>query len=77
MLRTQIYLTERQVERLSAMAKATGKKQSEIIREAVDYLIDQDSSKRRETVLREAAGIWKDRTDLPDFEAVREEWDRN
>ncbi|MFP4641239.1 MAG: ribbon-helix-helix domain-containing protein [Dehalococcoidia bacterium] len=77
MLRTQIYLTERQVERLSAMAKATGKKQSEIIREAVDYLIDQDRSKRRETVLREAAGIWKDRTDLPDFEEVREEWDRN
>lgn len=77
MVRTQIYLTERQRDELAAIAKAAGKKQSEIIREAVDRLIDQEGSSRRETVLREAAGIWKDRTDLPDFKATRAEWDRN
>jgi Arc/MetJ-type ribon-helix-helix transcriptional regulator len=77
MVRTQIYLTERQRDELAAIAKTAGKKQSELIREAVDRLIDQSGHGRREAVLRDAAGIWKDRTDLPDFEAIRSEWDRN
>jgi Arc/MetJ-type ribon-helix-helix transcriptional regulator len=77
MIRTQIYLTERQRDELTAIAKTAGKKQSELIREAVDRLIDQAGRSRREAVLREAAGIWKDRTDLPDFKAMRPEWDRN
>ena len=77
MVRTQIYLTERQRDELAAMAKTSGKKQSELIREAVDRFIDQTGHSRRETVLREAAGIWKNRTDLPDFKRTRAEWDRN
>ena len=77
MVRTQIYLTERQRDELAAIAKAAGKKQSELIREAIDRLIEQAGPSRREVVLREAAGIWKDRTDLPDFKATRAEWDRN
>jgi Arc/MetJ-type ribon-helix-helix transcriptional regulator len=77
MVRTQIYLTERQRDELSAIAKTVGKKQSELIREAVDRLIDEASCDRRMTVLQEAAGLWKDRTDLPDFKSTRNEWDRN
>jgi len=77
MIRTQIYLTERQRNELAAIAKTAGKKQSELIREAVNRLIDQLGRSRRDAVLREAAGIWKDRTDLPDFKATRAEWDRN
>ncbi len=77
MVRTQIYLTERQRDELAAIAKTAGKKQSELIREAVDHLIDQSGRSRREAVLREAAGIWKDRTDLPDFKELRAEWDRS
>ena len=77
MVRTQIYLTERQRDELAAIAKTTGKKQSELIREAVDRLINEEGRGRRKTVLGEAAGIWKDRTDLPDFRAMRAEWDRN
>jgi hypothetical protein len=77
MVRTQIYLTERQRQELAVIAKTAGKKQSELIREAVDRLIDHSGRGRREAVLREAAGIWKDRTDLPDFKATRTEWDRN
>jgi hypothetical protein len=26
--------------------------------------------------MRAARGIWQDRTDLPDFQAIRREWDR-
>lgn len=77
MIRTQIYLTDRQREELAAISKAFGKKQSELIREAIDRLIDQVGNSRREVVLRESAGIWKDRKDLPDFKALRKEWDRH
>ncbi len=76
MVRTQIYLTERQRDELAAIAKTAGKKQSELIREAVDRLIDQSGQNRRKTVLQEAAGIWKDREDLPNFKETRTEWDR-
>jgi len=76
MVRTQIYLTERQRIELAAISETMGKKQSELIREAVDRLIDQAGHKRREAVLSKAAGIWKNRTDLPDFTKMRTEWDR-
>ncbi len=77
MVRTQIYLTDHQREELAAIAKTVGKKQSELIREAVDRLIDEQGRSRREAVLHEAAGMWKDREDLPDFREMRAEWDRN
>ena len=77
MVRTQIYLTEHQRDELAAMAKSAGKKQSELIREAIDRLISEAGSSHRELVLRKAAGIWKDRTDLPDFKSIRAEWDRD
>ena len=76
MIRTQIYLTEYQRNKLATIAKSFGKKQSELIREAIDRLIDQTGKNHREMVLREVAGIWKDRTDLPDFKSIRAEWDR-
>jgi hypothetical protein len=77
MIRTQIYLTESQRDELAAMARTSGKKQSELIRRAVDRLIEKSRRRRREVVLREAAGIWKNRKDLPDFKAMRSEWDRD
>jgi hypothetical protein len=77
MIRTQIYLTEPQRDELAAMAKTSGKKLSELIRQAVDRLIEQSRRSRREVVLREAAGIWKNRKDLPGFKAMRSEWDRD
>ena len=76
MIRTQIYLTEQQRNELATLAKSYGKKQSELIREAIDRLIYQTSKNHRKQVLNEAAGIWKDRTDLPDFISMRSEWDR-
>ena len=77
MVRTQIYLTEHQRDQLAAIAKAKRQKQSELIREAIDQLIHQTDKSYKELVLRETAGIWKDRRDLPDFKTIRAEWDRN
>jgi hypothetical protein len=76
MIRTQIYLTNKQRAELASISKTSGKKQSELIREAVDRLIEQASNTRRSIVLQETAGIWKDRSDLPDYNEIRKEWDR-
>ncbi len=76
MVRTQIYLTEEEREGIDAIAKSTGKKQSEVIREAVDRFLALSKRSRREAVLKDAAGMWRDRNDLPDFGAARRSWDR-
>ena len=77
MVRTQIYLTQSQRDELKAIARTAGKKQSELIREAIDRLIDEQGGGRREAILRVASGMWKTRKDLPDFRATRAEWDRS
>ena len=76
MVRTQIYLTEKQRNELIAMSRRQGKRQSELIREAVDRFIASSSSQRRQDAMRAAAGIWKNRDDIPDFDFVRAGWDR-
>ncbi len=77
MIRTQIYLTEEQHKELALISRTVGKKQSELIREAVDRLIELAGAQRRDTVLNDAAGLWKNRTDLPDFKSLRTGWDRD
>jgi Arc/MetJ-type ribon-helix-helix transcriptional regulator len=76
MVRTQIYLTQQEQAGLKALAKASGRNQSELIREAIDRLLEQTGKRRSEAILDRAAGMWKNRTDLPDFRATRAQWDR-
>jgi hypothetical protein len=74
--RTQIYLTEKEKNALKAMARRLGKTQSELIRTAVDRLIDREGMGNRLELLRSARGMWKNRADLPDLHLLRGELDR-
>ena len=76
MVRTQIYLTESQQQALRSIASRTGRKQSELIREAIDHYVESRSTVDYRTLVRCGAGLWRDREDLPDFEHLRGEFDR-
>lgn len=76
MLRTQIYLTAKQRQELHSIAEQTGRTQSDLIREAVDHFIVEHRESNHLNRLSAARGIWKDRDDLPDFDALRGELDR-
>lgn len=76
MTRTQIYLTEAEQLALRALARATGKTQSELIRSAIDRFVASFDEDAKRKALMAAAGIWKRRADLPDFGSIRREADR-
>jgi predicted transcriptional regulator len=76
MIRTQIYLTEKEKAALKAIAQQTGKKQSALIREAIDRFITRFRPHNRRELLRQARGMWQGRDDLPDFPTLRRELDR-
>ena len=76
MIRSQIYLTEEEREALARLAGETGRAQSELIREAIDDVLARQEPEDRLARMRRARGLWRDRDDLPDFVALRKEWDR-
>lgn len=77
MVRTQVYLSAEEHKGLKGLSRRTGRSQSELIRTAVDRLIDMFSGSTRISKLKQARGLWENRKDLPDFKALRQEMDRN
>ena len=77
MVRTQIYLTEKEQRALRALGKSTGRTQSEMIREAVDEFVQKRHGLHRAKALGKAFGIWRNRTDLPDLREMRRGWRRS
>ncbi|MDA0345855.1 MAG: ribbon-helix-helix domain-containing protein [Verrucomicrobia bacterium] len=75
MIRTQIYLTKDEHQGVTQLAKASGKKQSEVIREAIDEFLGKIGPQDKLSRVRKAKGIWKNRKDL-DLRSIREGFDR-
>ncbi len=67
MVRTQIYLSKAQKQELEQLAAATGKRKSELIRDAIDGYLVQHKPKHWLEALEPLFGMWADRTDLDDF----------
>jgi predicted DNA-binding protein len=77
MVRTQVYLTKEQERGLKQLAATSGRKQSQLIREAIEsYLADRRSRDWRKA-LESMRGMWADRDDLDDLHAeVGRDWEQ-
>jgi predicted DNA-binding protein len=73
----QVELTESQEAGLDALSRTTGKTRQQLVREAIEGLIDGADQVEWRAALERLEGIWADRTDLPDFDELRREWDRD
>jgi hypothetical protein len=73
---TALNLTAQEQTALETLAQRTGRTPDELVHDAVKQLIVQLQFKDRVSLLRQAHGIWKDRTDLPSFADLRGEWER-
>ena len=76
MLRTQIYLEEKSSKALKALATREGKKQSELIRQAIDQFLSMKAPQKRSERLKKFRGMWKGKKDIPNFKKLRQEWNR-
>ena len=71
-----LHLTEQEQTALESMAQRTGKTPDELVHDAIKQFIAQFQAEDRLSLLRQARGMWKDRTDLPSSADLRREWDR-
>jgi hypothetical protein len=71
-----LHLTEQEQTALATIAQRMGKTPDEVVHDAVKQLIAQFQAEDRLSLLRQARGMWKDRTDLPSLTDLRREWDR-
>ena len=70
-----LHLTVQEQMALETMAQRMGKTPDELVHDAVKRLIAQFQEEDRLSLLRQARGMWKDRTDLPALADLRSEWD--
>ena len=76
MVRTQVYLTENEKNALSMISLRSGRKQSELIREAIDNFISNCSEEKRDDLFDKMSGMWSDRDESFTAESLRNDWDR-
>ncbi len=76
MIRTQIYITEEEQKALEKLSKERNTTKSNIIREAIDQYVADTTLEEKKKKLDAAAGMWKNREDLPDVRDLREGWGR-
>lgn len=70
MRRTQLYLDEECARVLATESRRRGMTVSALVREAVDQVYGKGSAQDRHALIDRLAGIWSDRSDLQDVDAV-------
>ena len=73
MVTAQISLSDAQSEALRMLAQTSGKTEDQLLQEAIEHFLRQAGESNRLTMLRQAKGIWKDRSDLPELRELRAE----
>jgi predicted transcriptional regulator len=82
MVSTTLQLTDENKRKLDDLSHRTGKTPDELANKAIHDLASSSEAEeqRRFQEWRESMlgieGMWKDRTDLPDFAELRRSWDR-
>lgn len=71
-----LQLTEQEQTALETIVQRLGKTPDELVHDTVKQLIAQFKSEDRLSLLRQARGMRKDRTDLPSLTNLRREWDQ-
>ena len=77
MVTATINLTERDHAAVQRVARELGKTEAEVLQQAIDEFLAHFDAAQRRAWLEQAAGMWRDRDDLSDFEALRHELDRS
>jgi Arc/MetJ-type ribon-helix-helix transcriptional regulator len=67
MVRTQVYLTDDQARGLKRLAASSGRKQSELIRQAIDRLLSEKRQRNWLKSLEPMFGMWADRPEMDHF----------
>ncbi len=76
MVTASIQLSDQETQALRELEQQTGKTLDELLHEAVEQLLSQAQATSRLALLRQARGIWKDCSDVPDVRTLRAEMDR-
>jgi hypothetical protein len=71
-----VNLTDEEQAALDALARRTGKTPDGLVHDAVKELVAQSQNGDRLSLLRQARGMWRDRTDLPSPADLRSEWEQ-
>ncbi len=76
-----VQLNRKNSEAAEGLARETGRTPEQLVNEAferyVAELSPEASAADWKASIMQAAGLWKDRSDLPDFDELRKSWDRD
>lgn len=76
MIKTEIQLTEQEYAELERVAAFLGHDKGKVLHDAFVAYVDLERVERRRRRFKAAFGMWKDRTDIPDYRKDRDEGSR-
>ena len=73
----QLEITDQQQAVIDSLSRSRGVSPQQIISQAIDRLVEEEEDVDWRSALLGLEGIWEHRNDLPDFQEIRREMDRN